>query len=39
LTRVLSCCWIVAPGTVQEYVEHGQLLTLKVENWATVYGD
>ena len=27
------------PGTVQEYVEHGQLLTLKVDSWATVYGD
>ena len=25
------------PGTVQEYVENGQLLTLKVDNWSTVY--
>jgi hypothetical protein len=26
-------------GTVQEYVERGQLLTLKVDNWAAVYAD
>jgi hypothetical protein len=25
------------PGTVQEFVERGQLLTLKVDDWATVY--
>jgi hypothetical protein len=27
------------PGTVQEYVERGQLLTLKVDNWVAVYAD
>ena len=27
------------PGTVQEYVERGQLLTLKVDNWSAVYAD
>jgi len=27
------------PGTVQEYVEGGQLLTLKVDNCAAVYPD
>jgi hypothetical protein len=25
------------PGTAQEFVENGQLLTLKVDNWASVY--
>ncbi len=27
------------PGTVQEYVEHGQLLVLRVKDWDDVYGD
>ena len=27
------------PGTVQEYVENGQLLTLKVDDWSDIYGD
>ena len=27
------------PGTVQEYVENGQLLLLKVSDWGDVYGD
>jgi hypothetical protein len=27
------------PGTVQEYVENGQLLLLKVSDWNDVYGD
>ena len=27
------------PGTVQELVENGQLLTLKVDDWSAVYGD
>jgi hypothetical protein len=27
------------PGTVQEYVERGQLLSLKVDDWAAVYAD
>ena len=27
------------PGTVQEFVENGQLLTLKVDDWADIYGD
>ncbi len=27
------------PGTVQEYVENGQLLTLKVDDWPDIYGD
>ena len=27
------------PGTVQEFVERGQLLTLKVGDWSAVYGD
>ena len=27
------------PGTVQEYVERGQLLTMKVDDWSAVYGD
>jgi hypothetical protein len=26
------------PGTVQEFVEHGQLLTLKVDDWSDIYG-
>lgn len=26
------------PGTAQEYLERGQLLTLKVDDWAAVYG-
>ena len=25
------------PGTVQEYVENGQLLTLKVDDWSSIY--
>ncbi len=25
------------PGTVQEYVENGQLLTLEVDDWSTIY--
>ena len=29
----------IGPGTVQEYVENGQLLTLKVDDWADIYGD
>ena len=27
------------PGTVQEFVENGQLLTLKVDDWSDIYGD
>ena len=27
------------PGTVQEYVERGQLLTMKVDDWSAIYGD
>ncbi len=27
------------PGTVQEYVENGQLLSLKVDAWSDIYGD
>ena len=27
------------PGTVQEFVERGQLLLLKVRDWDEVYGD
>jgi hypothetical protein len=27
------------PGTVGEFVERGQLLALKVDDWSTVYGD
>lgn len=27
------------PGTVQEFVERGQLLTMKVTDWSAVYGD
>jgi hypothetical protein len=27
------------PGTVQEYAENGQLLTLKIDDWSTIYGD
>lgn len=27
------------PGTVEEYVEHGQLLLLRVDDWGAVYGD
>ncbi len=27
------------PGTVQEFVERGQLLTLRVDDWAEVYAD
>jgi len=26
------------PGTVEELVENGQLLLMKVRNWAAVYG-
>jgi hypothetical protein len=29
----------IGPDTVQEYVENGQLLTLKVEDWLAVYAD
>ena len=27
------------PGTVQEFVENGQYLMLKVDDWSAVYGD
>jgi len=27
------------PGTVQEYVERGQLLTLKIDDWSDIYPD
>lgn len=27
------------PGTVQEFVERGQLMVLKVKDWHEVYGD
>jgi hypothetical protein len=27
------------PGTVQEFVERGQLLTLKIDSWSAVYAD
>ena len=29
----------LGPNTVQEYVENGQLLLLKVNDWSAVYGD
>lgn len=27
------------PNTVQEYVQHGQLLIMKVKDWSDIYGD